>query len=654
MAIYFLIVLLILLLGIAVLLFWKWKTGVSRRIHHLETEINRLQPLAFARDLARLNQYQRRLGVVFIDSLPVSADPVIRKSFEAGLKFAEQGLWDKAYQFWNEAKSRAKGDELASLHFLCGGCLFLRRQIDAAERELNLALMISRQTGNKVGISATMFVLAGLAREQGKLPMAQKLLEQSVRITSQVGNAGLTGRTLVRLAEIYHAEQQYALAIERYRQASKLFESEGNLSLASIQYYSIGGIYFELGELDKARAAYEDGLHLARATRSRINEANNLMAIGVVHRVQGDYKRALELLDRALRLYREINFIKGQVQVLHELALVHEKNNELDIAREFFEQGLLFARRIRDAQLMVNNLLGLALNCMFHYNYDRAKTLIEEAANIGNQLNSAAVSTRIQIVLARLYLRQGEIARAIETLNTAIVLAREAHDRRHEAKALLELTRALRLAGKIEEATNTIQRFWKQFNGMPDRELEGDAWSEDGLLRAAKDEIKPALESLKKAYDRHLKLGVKRAVAEDLVQLGKLLIQSRQFTEAQSVLREAITTAESAADYGVQAQALSLLGDALFALKEPGGVELYNKALELYRSISDLRGEATTLQKIGAVFYEESLWDKARLNLEQAARIFQRINDQEGIEAVKAVMNKLPVTEVGLKFTSEY
>jgi tetratricopeptide (TPR) repeat protein len=656
MGIYVFLLLMLLVLIFAGAIFWLWKlkNEAEHSVRQLQDEINKLTPLAFARDFARLSQYQRRVGVVFIDGLPVSSRSAVKRGYEAGLKFAEQGMWDRAYQCWNEVKSAAQGNELAALYFLCGGCLVIRHQFTEAEEELNKALKICLQTGNKSGITAVLYLLAGLAREQGQAQRAIRLLEGVIRNEKGGGNAELIGKALVRQAEVYLDIRLPEAAINCYRQALKHFEAVGNANLVSAQYRSIGNIYFQLGELDKARAAYEDGLHLARESHNRIGEAESLTAIGRVHRMQGDFRRALDVLDRALRIYRESNFIRGQAQVLHELARVHEKNSELDIAQEFFEQSLLLTRRIRDNRMMVNNLLGLALNALLHYNQDRAKVLIDEAVNIGKQLKSTDVAIRIDLVLAQFHMMRGEFEQAIAVLNEVVCSAREINDRRHEAKGVLGLVTAFRLAGRIKDGEKAMKQFWIIIKEAPDMEMEADAWREEGLLWAANEQFTPALDLLRRAYDRHLRLGGKRAAVADLIYIGEIMFFNRQFTEAKSVLQPAVNTAEEVGDPGIQAQALSLLGDVLHALQEVGSIECYSRALDLYRSIGDHRGEANSLKKLGVVCYEKRDWSRARDYLEQSLRIFQRLNDSDGIDAVRAIMNQLPQTEIGLKFTAEY
>ncbi|MEO0053172.1 MAG: tetratricopeptide repeat protein, partial [candidate division WOR-3 bacterium] len=78
----------------------------------------------------------------------------------------------------------------------------------------------------------------------------------------------------------------------------------------------------------------------------------------------------------------------------------------------------------------------------------------------------------------------------------------------------------------------------------------------------------------------------------------------------------------------------------------------YSQALELYRTIGDEQQQAQVLMKLGMVFYQDGVWDKARPSLEQALMIFQRLNDRENAESVLSLLNKMPADDIGLKLAT--
>lgn len=650
-------IIIILLIAVAVLIFLLiWSERRNKRVQlkteKLEQVVHRLMSLAYSRYYTRLGQLQRRLGVIFIDHLPMTSNSDLKKLFEAGLKFAEQNSWDRAYQIWSEGKGKAREDELAAMHFLCAGCLVMTGQIVQARRELDPAAEILRHTGNKNGLAAVLYLLATLSSEEQDRSLVKTQLSEVIALCHKTGDDDLRAKALVHLAEVYHHDGQDERAIDCYRQALRVFELKGNFSAASGQYRSIGDIHLLRGELDKARAAYEDGLHLARASRSRMAEAECLLAIGTVHRLQRDYKRAIDVFERAMRIFQDINYFKGQAQVLHELALAHEKNNEPDIAREFFEQALAFARRLRDTKLIIDNLLGLGKNALLQYHLEEAQRLVEEAQVTANASGREQEAVRVKVVLARFFIATCNFEQAVRLLNEIVELPVPVLDRKHRAKAYLELTRALIRSGRISAAERALKQFWQMLKGIQDEELTADGWFETGLLKFVSNDLASARRFFEQAYAFHQKVNASRATAIDLLYLGRLLYQMQIATDAQNRLEEGLRIARASNDIRIQAEILTFLGDIKRSLHDSSAVSNYSQALELCRTIGDEQQQGQVLMKLGMAFYQDGIWDKARPNLEQALMIFQRLNDRENVESILSLLNKMPADDIGLKLAT--
>ncbi|MEO0050941.1 MAG: tetratricopeptide repeat protein [candidate division WOR-3 bacterium] len=618
----------------------------------LEQVIERLMPLAYSRYYTRLGQLQRRLGIVFIDHLPMTRDSDVKKLFETGLKFAEQNYWDRACQIWNEGKGKAREDELAALHFLCAGCLVMKGQMVQARADLEQAARILRHTGNKNGLAAVLYLLATFNSEEQNRSLVKRQLAEVIALCHKTGDDDLRVKALVRLAEIYQHDGLDEQAIDCHRQALRVFELKRNFSAASGQYRSIGDIHLARGELDKARAAYEDSLHLARESRSRMAEAEGLLAIGIVHRLQRDYKRAIDVFDRAMHIFQDINYFKGQARVLHELALAHEKYNEPDIAREFFEQALTFARRLRDTKLIIDNLLGLGMNAILQYHLEEAQRLIEEAQVAANECGRTQEVVRVKIVRARFFIATRKFEQAVQLLNEIVELPASVLDRKHRTRAYLELIRALIRSGRISAAERALKQFWHLLRGIQDEELTADGWFETGLLKFVSKDTASARRYFEQAYIFHQKVNASRAMAIDLFYLGKLMYQEQMPTEAQIRLTEALQIAKESNDISIQAEIITLLGDIKHGLHDISAVSNYSQALELYRTIGDEQQQAQVLMKLGMVFYQDGVWDKARPSLEQALMIFQRLNARENAESVLSLLNKMPADDIGLKLAT--
>lgn len=612
-------------------------------------------PMAYSRYYSRLAPLQRRLGVpMFIDHLPVSSNAEVRRAFDAGLKFVEQNAWDRAYQTWYEGRKKAQADELAALLFLSAGCLYMKGQMTEAQSELKEAIKILHQTGNKHGLAIALYLAAVASDKSGDNRLErQRLLIQVIALARSTGDDELRAKALIQLGELYQENKLPDRAITCYRQALGLLELMGHTSAASNQYRAIGDIYLHLGELDKARAAYEDSLHMARECRSRLAEAESLRAIGVVHRLQRDYKRAIDMFDRAMRIFQELEHLKGQAKVLYELALAHERNGEMDIAREFFEQGATFARRVRDTKLTIENLLGLAMNFLLQDHSEQARSLIEEAEAAVRAFERAEEKILVNIVRARYHITIGEYEHAIHVLHEALELSAQIQDHRHKTKIYLELTRALSRAGRIAEAERMIRQFWRELRGIyDDEELKADGWFEAGMIKFARGETEAAQQFISQAYALHKQINLSRAMALDLLYLAKLNFQKQLWSEAQALIDDALPIAQNAGNLRIQAELFEVRGDIRRSRGDGLAASDYGQALELYRMTGDDKRQAELLKKLGLFYLETKIWDKAKVNLEQALLIFQRLNDRENAEAIQRLLGQIPAGGIGIKLAT--
>ncbi|MCL6466478.1 MAG: tetratricopeptide repeat protein [candidate division WOR-3 bacterium] len=628
--------------AVGVILFLlKRQSNEREKLILLEQNLSWIEQTAFRNYYTRLGQFWRRFGIVYLDGLTYTKKEDVARLFEAGLKSAERGAWDKALTRWEEAKKKAEGTELVALHLLCGGCHFFNRNLEFAEQEFIQALAIARKIKSIGATAASCFLTARIAQEKNEYGRAKRLLKETLHFSRLLKNVELEARAYINLAELLTCEKQPKEALEHHRSALRLLESIGDHRTAVTQYTAIGDLLFSQGELDRARAAYEDGLHLSRQFRNRLGEAEQLTAIGVIHRAQRDYKRSIDTLDRALHIYRDINYLRGQARALYELGLTHERTNSIDIAREFFEQGLVFARRANDRRLISRNLVGLAVNSILHQNYQRARTLIDEAITLDREPGREKELAGDLILSGRLWVLQNEPLKGISQLEQARELSRRHSDIRHEIKALLELTRTYRTTGDRVKARTALEQLLKLTASSEDLTTQADVLTEQGLINYLEGNWQGALRYLTDALNKHQILGDSSAIVEDLYNIGLILQKLNQPALAKERLEQALNLSRQSNNPVPTAKTLLALADSEQSLNNlPLAKQHLIEALELFRAINDQRGEADCLVKL-AKFLVPTHPNEARFNLEQALRIYQKLKAEDGIQTTVDMLNKI-------------
>jgi class 3 adenylate cyclase/tetratricopeptide (TPR) repeat protein len=111
--------------------------------------------------------------------------------------------------------------------------------------------------------------------------------------------------------------------------------------------------------------------------------------------------------------------------------------------------------------------------------------------------------------------------------------------------------------------------------------------------------------------------------------------------EAVAAFERAIALAEEAGDRDALARAYSILDWTLFDLGRPDEAEFSERALEIYRELGDLSGQAVVLNNLGALAYWRGRWREALAYYEQGRAAREKTGD-----AVNAAMGTSNIGEI--------
>jgi len=637
--------------------FVGWLAGrraVESRATGLESRLALLQDAAGRKYRERLASIRRRLGYVYLDGLPTATGQEVVNMFEAGARHAAQAEWDRAGERWTKAQAKASGAEVAALRVLCGVCRLLLNQPKEARGQFESALAASRAAKDRGGEAASLLALGVMASEQGLGRDAGRHLDDCVRLSRRLGLNELEAAALVRLAELAEAAKEFDRALVFHRQALRALEAAGDRVAAVRQYGAAGEVLFRQGELDKARATHEDGLLLARQVKDRFGEAERLAAIGVIHRIQGDAPRALEVLERALHMYEEIHQPRPQARLLYELALVQEQLDESDAAHEYHERSLVVARTVGDRFLQARNLEQMAEHCLAYDAPEQAMTVFEEAAQLDREDSRKRDLCHDLTGIGRARLRLDRADDAIKSLTGALALSEELADQKAEAWVSLFLAQAQRAAGLSAEALQRLERGQALARRLGEERILAAMLAEAALVHAGQHDWTKAVAAAETAAELHRKLSDTWAQASDLVGIGVALRHQSRLDEAKFRLEDGLRLAHSNDD--LETEAWSLFEMAAVNLALGNSVlarENLRRSLQLRQAEGDLRGEAECLLELGRLHAEAREVEAARSRLDQAVRLFVKLDERERAAEVARVLAGLPGSGGGVQILGQ-
>lgn len=407
----------------------------------------------------------------------------------------------------------------------------------------------------------------------------------------------------------------------------------------------LGNAAFETGEYDTAKDAYLEAIALDYL----LGDAH--YGLGLTEFARGDFQAALFAFNEVTRLFPER--FDGHYNRAVTLATLRRASD----AAAAFRQALAVAEPTATAADRLNAYIGLAGQLVrtedfagaaeaFGQALELAPDDIDLAYNRGAALVAAGrgltalaelteVETRtgdyrFSVLIAEVYVDQGQVDFALRALERAVRKATDAGDRRGEANALVALGELQRGLGREAAATESFERAAAADPASWEARFNlGVSYLTVGQTRAAIAPLEEATRLQQTGIESEL------ALASAYDQLG---MTAEAVAAARSVLDRV-----PAADVEAQAQARFILGRGAYMQGE------YAAAAEAFAAVVQARpGSASAQLWAGlaqymqgdfagaALFYERAVQldpnaVEARVNLGAAYLASERFRDAEGV-----------------------
>jgi len=313
-----------------------------------------------------------------------------------------------------------------------------------------------------------------------------------------------------------------------------------------------GGRY-ELMVKDMRAAGRSDEEHAEAAIAA--TEARRSAASGT----NGAVETAIQKYEQVLNLWRNSGDSHGELMTLLSLATLSYTRSQYQQGAEYSRRALGFARSLKDRAdegLALNNL---AMCEVAVADLTPAREHLTGAAEAFQETGSTFAVSAAKINLGLLDDKTGHWSDSLLEYGKARTLAHEIGDQRLEAYAIDHIAQSYIALGDNESASSFLQQAL-------------DAFNRAGDLQAA---------------------------ARAKSSLGRVKLNVGRTNEAERLLREALNQLHMLPDRRSEADALNYLGQAL-ETRSPADARIqYEKALALFRSVGDRRGESSAFYNLG-------------------------------------------------------
>lgn len=252
-------------------------------------------------------------------------------------------------------------------------------------------------------------------------------------------------------------QNRLAEAMSEYFQSKDLFEALGDTVGASYGWEGMAWMFAWRGHPAEARECLEQAMAGFAATGCESGLIDVLCSLGGLDRRAGDFDSAQRHLSRAWELTKARSDDSSEMMVALELGRLRHAQGDTRSALTFLELSLARAVKSGDPDLASNVRLFLAEAHLRAGSGRSARYEIQQALPFfQRQLDRAGLGWAWRL-LSQVSLVDGDFGAAVDYAQRAIATVTEQDLPPEHARALRELGRACRAAGRHEEA----ERHWR-------------------------------------------------------------------------------------------------------------------------------------------------------------------------------------------------
>ncbi|MCW5966885.1 MAG: CHAT domain-containing protein [Blastocatellales bacterium] len=371
---------------------------------------------------------------------------------------------------------------------------------------------------------------------------ARTAYEASLPLWRSAGDALYEALTLYNLGLVANAMNRKAEALDYLNRALPLHRAVRDRDGEAITLNALGVISNDLGEKRKALDYYRQSLELRRTGDDRAGVARMLNNIAVVYRDLGEKRRALDQYEQALRLWRAVGDRDGEAATLNNIGVVYLDLGEPQRALDSLARSLPLRRQPAARAITLNNLgraydlLGLSSEAVNHYN--QALIIFREAKE-----KRGEAQTLNYIGLAQWSM--GESASAIDVFNQALTLRREVGDKAGEAATLNNLGLAYEAAGDTVQARSAYEAALPLHREVSNPQGEAYTLNNLGFLKEANGELIAALEDHRRALELSRRTGDRMREAKVRYGIARVERARGRLNDARKEAEQTIRIVES-------------------------------------------------------------------------------------------------------------
>ena len=274
---------------------------------------------------------------------------------------------------------------------------------------------------------------------QGRLDDAIEEHQKILKLCRDGQHQDIKCDSFLQIGQLLCKQGDHDRALGYVQRAISVYRRTGDDVSLCKALRNLGVIHVELGDLEEADITYDAAIAIAERLDDRMLHADLINNAGAIMNMRGDRDGALEMYRKSLAIYEELNEIRKSAYTKNNIGIALTEDGRSDEALTYFEDANEIAGSIKDAslQLIVDiNLADLWLKKGELDKAERHTASAERYLEASGLCNGHLVETKKQA--GKIAFRRGDYETALQQFNVACDLSREIGAQYLEAEVLLE------------------------------------------------------------------------------------------------------------------------------------------------------------------------------------------------------------------------
>ncbi len=257
--------------------------------------------------------------------------------------------------------------------------------------------------------------LARVYRKLSEYPISRDYAQKALEHFRENGDWLGMAESYREIANTYHQEGNSEKSIENFQLGIRIIGGNSAPFMLGKLYTDMSGAYWFLRRPQDGIACLEKSIEFFDQTEHALNSVIAYNNLGIHLVLIGEWDKAEEMIQRALAigLKEEHVHVAGIYDSLGELNILR---GNLDEAEQFLHKAVTFAKARKHQWYMIQSMRNLARCYLAQGQIKKAVGQASETIRLSREIGDKHYANMAGLVLAESYVRQGSIEEAEESL----------------------------------------------------------------------------------------------------------------------------------------------------------------------------------------------------------------------------------------------